>query len=129
MFWLLDYFLNGNLTIGFVFIIYIWIVFTMRWLFSKRYKPFEGEHYETVSAIIPVYNENVSIFKRCLQSLKNENPEEIIVVVNGGGKNESKFQNIAKSFGAAVYTLETAGKRPKLLSSSAIPCIRRNRFR
>ncbi len=112
MFWLLDYFLNGNLTIGFVFIIYIWIVFILRWLYSKRYKPYKEAHFEKISAIIPVYNENFSLFKRCLQSLKNENPEEIIVVINGGGKNATIYKKIARSVKAKVYVLPEPAKRP-----------------
>ena len=112
MFWLLDYFLNGNFTIGFIFIIYIWIVFTLRWIFSKKYKPYTGNHFEKVSAIVPVYNENFSLFKRCLHSLKKESPEEIIVVINGGGKNETLYKRIARSFGAKVYLLPEPAKRP-----------------
>ena len=115
MFWLLDYFINGNLSIGFVFIIYIWIVFLMRWLFSKRYKHYKNEHHEEITAIIPVYNENLSIFKKCLQSLKNEKPQGIIAVINGCDKNESKYSQAAKSFGANVYILQEAAKRPALV--------------
>lgn len=114
MFWLLDYFLNGNLTLGFVFIIYIWIVFFLRWVFSKRYKPYKEEYFEDVSAVIPVYNENLSLFKRCIKSVKNENPKEIIVVLNGGGKNEPHLEQIALSFGASVYKLPKPAKRPAL---------------
>lgn len=112
MFWLLDYFLNGNLTMGFVFIIYIWIVFMLRWLLSKRYKPYMEEHFEEVSAVIPVYNENFSLFRRCLKSVRGENPKEIIVIINGGGDNESKLEEIAVSFSASVYKLPEAAKRP-----------------
>ncbi|MBU1076006.1 MAG: glycosyltransferase [Spirochaetes bacterium] len=112
MFWLLDYFLNGNLTIGFIFIIYIWIVFMLRWLLSKRYKPYLEAHHEEVSAIIPVYNENLSLFKRCLKSVHDENPKEIIVVINGGGENELKLEEIALSFNARVYKLPQPAKRP-----------------
>ncbi|MDD5066091.1 MAG: glycosyltransferase, partial [bacterium] len=109
---LFDYFFNGTLSLGFVFIIYIWIVFFLRWLYSKKYKPYAEEYHEDISTIIPVYNENFKLFKECLKSVKNENPNEIIVVINGGGKNEIKYDKIAKSFGATVYTLPIAGKRP-----------------
>jgi len=112
MFWILDYFLNGNLTIGFIFIIYIWIVFMLRWIFLKKYKPYIENHFEKVSAIIPVYNENISLFNKCLQSVKKENPEEIIVIINGGGKNESVYKKTARSYHARVYILPEPSKRP-----------------
>lgn len=112
MFWLLDYFLNGTMSLGFIFIVYIWIVFFLRWLYSKRYRPYTEDHKEDVSTVIPVYNENFRLFKKCLESVKKENSGEIIVVVNGGGKNEQKYVSIARSFGAEVHILPAPGKRP-----------------
>ncbi len=114
MFWIFDYFFNGNLTLGFVFIIYIWIVFFFRWLYSKKYKPYKEDYQEDVSAIIPVYNENFRLFRDCLRSVKQEHPKEIIVVINGGGQDEAKYEHIAQSFGATIFKLPEPAKRPAI---------------
>ena len=112
MYWIFDFLINGNLSLGFIFIIYIWILFLIRWYFARKYKPYVEPYYEPVSVIIPVYNENFRLFKKCLLSIKREKPEEIIVVVNGGGENEPIYVEMAEEIGARVFTLPEAGKRP-----------------
>ncbi len=112
MFWTLDFIVDGNLNIGFVFLVYVWILFTLRWIYSKKYKPYIEPYKESISVVIPVYNENFKLFNRCLKSVSNEGPDEIIVVINGGGKNESAYKKIAKKYNAKVYTLPEPAKRP-----------------
>lgn len=114
MFWLFDYILNGNTSFGLYFIVYIWIIFLLRYIMSKRYKPYFEEYYEDVSVVIPVYNENPKLFHKCLKSVHDEEPKELIVVVNGTGKNETELKNIARSYGAVVYHLPQAAKRPAM---------------
>jgi len=60
-------------------------------------------HPPTVAVIIPVYNGGNS-FRRCLESIQHshDRPEELIVVVDGGGDDSWR---IAESFGASVFCL------------------------
>ncbi len=115
MFWILDFIVNGNFTLGFAFIVYIWIVFMLRWLYSLRYKPFTEEYYEPVSVIVPVYKENLKLFDNCLKSIYNEKPAEIMVVINGHDEYEKEYEKIAKKYKATVYNLDKAAKRPAIV--------------
>ncbi len=114
MFWILDFIVNGNFSLGFAFIVYIWIVFMIRWLFSLRYKPFTEDYYEPVSVIVPVYKENLKLFNNCLKSIYNEKPDELIVVINGHDEYEKEYEKIAKKYKAKVYNLDQAAKRPAI---------------
>lgn len=112
MFWTLDFILNGNLNLGFIFLVYVWFLFTLRWIYSKKYTPYTEPYNEPISVVVPVYNENFKLFDRCLGSIYNEGPDEIIVVINGGGKDEPVYESIAKKYKARVFKLPEPAKRP-----------------
>jgi hyaluronan synthase len=108
----LDFIINGNYHIWAIFFIYIWILFLLRVIFSLKYKPYTEPHFEKISVIVPVYNENFKLFDKCLKSIYNENPDEIIVVINGGGNKEKDYIKIAKKYKARIFTLPEPAKRP-----------------
>ncbi len=112
MFWTLDFIVNGHFNLGFAFLVYVWIIFTLRWIYSKKYKYYTEPYKEGISVIVPVYNENFKLFDKCLKSVSMEKPDEIIVVVNGGGKDEPKYKDIAKRYKSRIFTLPKPAKRP-----------------
>ncbi|MBN1899395.1 MAG: glycosyltransferase [Spirochaetes bacterium] len=112
MFWILDFLVNGHLSMGFIFLVYVWFLFTLRWFYSRRYKPILEPYFEKISVIIPVYNENLKLFNRCLKSIHEEHPDEIIVVINGVGNDEPIYTQIASRYKAKTFSLPQAAKRP-----------------
>lgn len=91
------------------------------WIFKKitawRYKPIKNNSYKTtLSVITPVYNEKPRLFREALKSWQQNNPEEIIAVIDHSDKVCIKeFQDFAKIFGNTKLVItDRPGKRPAL---------------
>lgn len=61
-----------------------WTVWLGRWLLSRRYRPIVNLYRTTVSVVVPVYREDPDVLMRCLRTWLDENPTEIILVVDVG---------------------------------------------
>lgn len=65
-------------------------------LFSLRYRPFESNELSTdlrTAVIVPVYNEDADIFRRCLESiLTQSHPVDEIYVVDDGSSDDTCFR-------------------------------------
>lgn len=64
---------------GFLF----WILFCLRKLLGLGYKPYVEPYKTSVSVVIPAYNEEEDILRRCLTSILENRPQEVICVFNG----------------------------------------------
>lgn len=78
------------------------------------YNPYKKELNEKVkvSAIVPVYNEDQKIFEKCLRSIKDNNPDEIIVVMDEPTQNLKKIAE--KYADKNIVFGERRGKREAL---------------
>lgn len=60
-----------------------WILFSIRKILGIGYKPYKEPYIAPVSVIIPSYNEDKELLQKCLDSIIENQPTEIICVFNG----------------------------------------------
>lgn len=102
----------GNFHAFVLFFIYIWVLWGMKMLTAKQYKPFTGSSDFETSIIIPVVDEPTNVFTFMLQRIQGHNPEEILVVING--ERNLNLQNICDELGVRWVWTEQPGKRNAL---------------
>lgn len=98
--------------------IWRWSVWFVKKTVALRYKPIQKNGYvDTVSIVVPVYNEDRDIFKRALESWKKNSPDEIIAVIDYTDKTcieeFKKFQQKNKKISKLIIT-KKPGKREAL---------------
>ena len=101
-FWLmlLDFIKNHNLHFFMVFFVFIFLKWFVVYINTVRYKPFVCPDYKArffTSVVIPVVDEPLDLFEDVLSNIANQNPSEIIVVINGP-RNEG-LESFCKMFG------------------------------
>lgn len=98
------------------FFIYVWLVWTVKLLGSRRYLPAESDFTATTSVIVPVYQEKPDVLRAALGSIVANEPDELLVIVDGG---DPHMAEIAREFTDRVWQIPKAGKRAAL--QTAIP--------
>ena len=86
----------------------VWGEWGLRQLLGLRYRPFQNEHTETSSVIVPVYKEDPSILERALESWMNNEPDEIILVID---HTETVILELADGWQKRMPTLRTLTAR------------------
>src|SRR3989344_1126380 len=94
--------------------IWRWSVWITKKIVAKKYRPVSENGYSnTLSIVVPVYNENPDIFQKALKSWEDNNPDEIIAVIDYTDtdciEEFKKFQEQNKN-GKLIIT-ERSGKR------------------
>ena len=90
------------------------------WMFRKFvgffYRQPKGNFQGSLAIITPVYNENPAVFARALKSWKQNEPDEIIAVIDSSNKDLIElFRNFSKNTpGAKLIITDKPGKRPAL---------------
>jgi hyaluronan synthase len=63
--------------------VYRWSIWIVRKLVARRYRPIAANGYQnSLSIVVPVYNEDPGVFRKALSSWIHEKPEEIIAVID-----------------------------------------------
>ena len=91
-----------------------WSVWGLRWWVSRRYRPVVNEHRASTSVVVPVYREDPDVLIRCLESWLEEEPDEVILVVDVG--DEGSLARLARHPDERVRVIpfRHAGKRSAL---------------
>lgn len=103
--------------------IWRWSVWIIKKIIAKKYAPItsEGTNSQmTLSIVTPVYNEDPQVFKNAINSWKENNPEEIIAVIDESDKNcIEEFKKFGRKFkNARLIITKERGKRPALLKGT-----------
>jgi hyaluronan synthase len=108
-------YLIGYIPLGIVGV-WRWLVWCLKKIISFFYRNPKGTFRATFSVITPVYNENPKMFKRALLSWKENQPEEIIAVIDYTDKKCIKvFKEFSRDFlGAKMIITQIPGKRAAL---------------
>ncbi|MBO1751616.1 glycosyltransferase [Actinotalea sp. BY-33] len=61
----------------------VWLLWILKVVLSRRYRPFVAAHHETTSVVVPVVDEPEDLFRDVLGRMVEQQPGEIIVVING----------------------------------------------
>jgi len=98
--------------------IWRWSIWVAKKIVARKYKPIaENGYSNTLSIVVPVYNEDPDIFQKALESWKNNNPDEIIAVIDYTDKScievFRQFQQKNKKISKLIIT-KRPGKREAL---------------
>jgi len=59
-----------------------WVLWIIRFTLSRRYKPIINDFRTTTSIVVPSYREDPDMTARCLESWLQDDPNEVIIVVD-----------------------------------------------
>jgi N-acetylglucosaminyltransferase len=60
----------------------VWALWLYRVILSARAKPIESSSRTTTSVVVPSFHEDPAILTRCLETWREQNPTEIIIVLD-----------------------------------------------
>jgi cellobiuronic acid synthase len=100
---------DGQLRMFAVFMGMIWLLWIMRVVLARHYRPVQPGWNVTSSVIIPVVDEPEDSFREVLTRIVEQRPTEVIVVING--PRNVALEKICADIGVQWRWTETAGKR------------------
>jgi cellulose synthase/poly-beta-1,6-N-acetylglucosamine synthase-like glycosyltransferase len=74
---------GGPLYLFAVFSAIVWVLWILKVLLSRRYRPWTAPYLTSTSVIVPVVDEPADLFHDVLARIVGQRPDEIIVVING----------------------------------------------
>jgi hyaluronan synthase len=108
---------GGTPTAFMAFFVYVWVVWALKALAARRYRPFTGDPGPlAVSVLVPVYREPPEVLRRVLASVRAEEPQELIAIVDGG---DPAMAALAAEHCDRVLRLPKAGKRAAIAAGLA----------
>jgi hyaluronan synthase len=104
-------------TLFMAFFVYVWALWTAKWLAARRYRPWRSSPGKlTTSVVVPVFNEPEAVFRRSLASVSANEPTELIVVVDGG---DPDVAAVAYDYCDRVLRIPKSGKRAAIAAGLA----------
>ncbi len=93
------------------FVLLTWLVWLVKVLLSRQYKPWTQPHSVTTSVVIPVVDEPLELFREVLQRIVEQSPSQLLVVING--RRNAGLEQVCDEFSGIVSWTWTpiAGKR------------------
>jgi cellulose synthase/poly-beta-1,6-N-acetylglucosamine synthase-like glycosyltransferase len=94
-----------------IYSVLIWALWILKVVLSSRYRPFTGEFTGSTSVVVPVLDEPEDLFRDVLARMVEQQPGEIIVVINGAPN--PTLERISEEFAPLVRWVHTPipGKR------------------
>jgi hyaluronan synthase len=89
----------------------IWALWVVKLILSSRYRPFTGVFTGSTSVVVPVLDEPEDLFRDVLRRMVEQQPGEIIVVINGAPN--ATLERVSEEFAPLVRWVHTPipGKR------------------
>ncbi len=99
-----------------MFVVYVWLIWAIKWIVSRRYMQYYNDApKQSTSVIVPCLNEKPHIFEKCLSSIKQNNPSELIVIFDKLDKNV-ELRTIAREYTQNVFDCtDRPGKRTSVV--------------
>ena len=66
-----------------IFVATVWVLWAVKVLLSRRYRPWTAPYRPTTSVVVPVVDEPPDLFREVLRRIAAQEPDETIVVING----------------------------------------------
>jgi hyaluronan synthase len=99
------------------FFVYVWVVWALKRLAASRYRPStEDPGPLRVSVLVPVFREDEDVLRQALASVRDEGPQELIAIVDGG---DPATAAIAADYCERVLRIAKAGKRAAIAAGLA----------
>jgi hyaluronan synthase len=100
---------NGPLYLFAVFSAIVWLLWLVKVALSRRYRPWTAPFTPSTSVVIPVVDEPVELFRNVLGRVVGQQPDEVIVVVNG--PRSPALEAACDEFGVSRLWTPVRGKR------------------
>jgi hyaluronan synthase len=108
---------GGGPTLFMGFFVYVWVLWAMKALAARRYRPSQGDPNPlATSVIVPVYSESEAMFRHVLASVRANQPTEVIAVVDGG---DPHLSAVAAEYCDRVVDIPKSGKRAAIAAGMA----------
>jgi len=66
-----------------IFVATVWVLWAVKVLLSRRYRPWTAPYRPATSVVVPVVDEPPDLFREVLRRIAAQEPDETIVVING----------------------------------------------
>lgn len=103
---------TGELFLFAIFMAVVWLLWLLRVVLSRQYRPWTDDYTTSTSVIIPIVDEPEHLFREVLSRIVEQRPTEIIVVINGP-RNEV-LEKICADKGVRWAWTDIPGKRNAL---------------
>jgi hyaluronan synthase len=114
---LYDNFRGAGMTPFMGFFVYVWLLWTAKAMAARRYRPSSATSVtRSTTVIVPVYNESEALFRQCLASICENEPTEVIAVVDGS---DPHLTAVAADYCDRVLQIPKAGKRAAIAAGLA----------
>ncbi|HEY2041360.1 MAG TPA: glycosyltransferase [Jatrophihabitans sp.] len=101
---------NARLYLFSVFVLLTWLVWLVKLLLSRQYRPWTEPYAVTTSVVIPVVDEPLDLFREVLQRIVEQQPTQVVVVING--RRNTALEEICTDFAEVDWVwIPVAGKR------------------
>ncbi|GAA4351259.1 glycosyltransferase family 2 protein [Angustibacter luteus] len=106
---------HGHLYLFSAFVALTWAIWALKVALSWRYRPWIAPYEVSTSVVIPVVDEPVDLFAEVLTRIVEQQPTEVIVVING--RRNPVLEQVCEQFAPLVQWTWTpvAGKRNAVL--------------
>jgi len=92
------------------FVLLTWLVWIAKVVLSRRYRPWTEPYDTTTTVVIPVVDEPLDLFHEVLQRIIDQNPTQIVVVING--RRNVGLEEVCQEYPQVEWTwTPIAGKR------------------
>jgi hyaluronan synthase len=88
-----------------------WLSWLVRRTPAALYQPVRNEHFEGISIVVPVYQEDPATFRRALESWLDNKVEEVICVID---VTDERSMAIASEYSVTIVPTNVPGKRDAL---------------
>ncbi len=109
---------SGVVTLFLIIVIYFWVVWGIKIVFGRLYKPVKNDYRTPVSVIVPTYNEDIETLYRSIASIQRY-PRDVvteIIIVTDIREPEllTQLESIYKNDHRVRVLSSNAGKRPAI---------------
>jgi len=91
----------------------VWVLWLLKVVLSRRYKPFTEPYRVSTSVVVPVVDEPLDLFRDVLARIAAQRPDEVIVVINGAPN--PALERVCEEFAPLVRCELGAGRASALL--------------
>jgi hyaluronan synthase len=92
-----------------VFMAVIWLLWVVKAVLARQYRPWQADWATTTSVVIPVVDEDAELFTSVLERIVVQRPTEVIVVING--PRNTTLEKICETCGVRFLWTPVPGKR------------------
>ncbi len=101
---------GGRIYVFTILVLITWVMWCVKASLSRRYQPWTAEYETMASVVVPVVDEPVGLFHEVLDLITEQNPHQVIVVING--PRNLKLERVCDAYPGVEWTWTSVpGKR------------------